>query len=152
VTKNAAFSKRKNTTNCTNASSEREPLSHHCPIELAVAKNTLFALPPINGVVPTTNTKTTASGLELIAVHPNLFKSGRATDVLSRPSAETQKPAESLNVVPPPNYILDICVSSLRLDLCAAGHLARGKPASSYTEFCYCADTADLCCHKAGAW
>jgi hypothetical protein len=33
----------------------------HPPIELAVAENTLFALPPINRIVPTTKTKMTAS-------------------------------------------------------------------------------------------
>lgn len=35
--------------------------SRYCPIELAVAENTLFALPPINRSVPTTITKMTAS-------------------------------------------------------------------------------------------
>ena len=35
--------------------------SRYCPIELAVAENTLFALPPINRIVPTTKTKITAS-------------------------------------------------------------------------------------------
>ena len=35
--------------------------SGYCPIELAVAENTLFALPPINRSVPTTITKMTAS-------------------------------------------------------------------------------------------
>ena len=33
---------------------------HYCPIALAVAENTLFALPPINRIVPTTNTRMTA--------------------------------------------------------------------------------------------
>ena len=36
-------------------------LTRHPPIELAVAENTLFALPPINRIVPTTKTKMTAS-------------------------------------------------------------------------------------------
>jgi hypothetical protein len=36
-------------------------LNRYCPIELVVAENTLFALPPINRIVPTTNTKMTAS-------------------------------------------------------------------------------------------
>ena len=40
---------------------ERKPLSRYCPMELAVAENTLFALPPINRIVPTTKTKMTAS-------------------------------------------------------------------------------------------
>jgi hypothetical protein len=40
---------------------EGKLLSRYCPIELAVAENTLFALPPINRIVPTTNTKMTAS-------------------------------------------------------------------------------------------
>jgi hypothetical protein len=38
-----------------------EVFSRYCPIELAVAENTLFALPPINRSVPTTITKMTAS-------------------------------------------------------------------------------------------
>jgi hypothetical protein len=33
----------------------------YCPIELAVAEKTLFALPPINRIVPTTSTRMTAS-------------------------------------------------------------------------------------------
>lgn len=37
------------------------PLSHPCPIALAVAENTLFALPPINRIVPTSKTKMTAT-------------------------------------------------------------------------------------------
>jgi hypothetical protein len=40
---------------------EGERFSRYCPIELAVAENTLFALPPINRSVPTTITKMTAS-------------------------------------------------------------------------------------------
>ena len=43
------------------ALAEREAFSRYCPIELAVAENTLFALPPINRSVPTTITKMTAS-------------------------------------------------------------------------------------------
>jgi hypothetical protein len=35
-------------------------LTRHPPIELAVAENTLFALPPINRIVPTAKTKMTA--------------------------------------------------------------------------------------------
>ena len=38
-----------------------ELLDGYCPIELAVSENTLFALPPINRIVPTTKTKMTAS-------------------------------------------------------------------------------------------
>jgi hypothetical protein len=40
---------------------EGKLLTRHPPIELAVAENTLFALPPINRIVPTTKTKMTAS-------------------------------------------------------------------------------------------
>ena len=36
-------------------------LSRYSPIELALAENTLFALPPINRIVPTPKTKMTAS-------------------------------------------------------------------------------------------
>ena len=39
----------------------RKPPGRYCPIELAVEENTLFALPPINRIVPTTKTKMTAS-------------------------------------------------------------------------------------------
>ena len=43
------------------ALAEGETFGRYCPIELAVAENTLFALPPINRSVPTTITKMTAS-------------------------------------------------------------------------------------------
>ncbi len=58
---NAAFPQIENRNKRANAMLERKPLSYHCPIELAVAENTLFALPPINRIVPTTKTKMTAS-------------------------------------------------------------------------------------------
>jgi hypothetical protein len=35
--------------------------SSYCPIELATEENTLFELPPINRMVPTTSTRMTAS-------------------------------------------------------------------------------------------
>jgi hypothetical protein len=74
------------------------------------------------------------------------------TDVLLVSSAETHKPAESLNVVPPPVDMLDTCVTNLRLGVCASGARARGESANRYTEFPYCADTVDLCYHEPGAW
>jgi hypothetical protein len=46
------------------ATTTKEPLelfNRYSPIELAVAENTLLALPPTNRSVPTTNTKMTAS-------------------------------------------------------------------------------------------
>ena len=57
----------------------------HPPIELAVAENTLFALPPINRIVPTTKTKMTAS---ITAYRPRLRQkresSGKSNNTLYR--------------------------------------------------------------------
>jgi hypothetical protein len=44
-------------------------LTRHPPIELAVAENTLFALPPISRIAATTKTKMTASITAYLAIY-----------------------------------------------------------------------------------
>jgi hypothetical protein len=52
---------------CLHRNPETPVSMSHCPIELAVAENTLFALPPINRIVPTTKTKMTASSHRILS-------------------------------------------------------------------------------------
>jgi hypothetical protein len=87
------------------ALAEGETFSRYCPIELAVAENTLFALPPINRSVPTTITKMTASIT--------------AYSAISCPSSCDQSlPRKSVTFAPPRDLILYLNVplssSSLR--------------------------------------
>ena len=62
-------------------------LTRHPPIELAVAENTLFALPPINRIVPTTKTKMTASitAYSAISWPSSCYQSLRRNSVMFAP-------------------------------------------------------------------
>jgi hypothetical protein len=54
---------------CGNTILKANLLTRHPPIGLAVAENTLFALPPINRIAPTTKTKMTASITAYLAIY-----------------------------------------------------------------------------------
>jgi hypothetical protein len=61
ATINTLFRRAERRNRCGNTMLKGKLLTRHPPIELAVAENMLFALPPINRIVPTTKTKMTAS-------------------------------------------------------------------------------------------
>jgi hypothetical protein len=61
VTTNTRFRRAERRNRCGNTMLKGKLLTRHPPIELAVPENTLFALPPISRIVPTTKTKMTAS-------------------------------------------------------------------------------------------
>ena len=88
---------------------ERKLLSGYCPIELAVAENTLFALPPINRIVPTTNTKMTASitAYSAISCPSSCDQSLRRKSVMSAPPCEAFRLYTS-PITPTENYWCDI--------------------------------------------